>query len=505
MRSLQLILCLVVLCQFCGCGGGGGSSSSVPVSTTGLDTPPETEDVSFFAYDFVHDTSYTVSASKVSEGDHCHIYLQKGQSVTQSAIDAVKNEFDSTVYPKVRTAFGDEPNPGVDGDSKVYILLLKVLDGYSSSSPSYIAGYFDSTNEYDTPPTNKKEMIFMNINPAPGIVAGDADFDDTLAHEFQHMIHWEQKTHLKNLIDDTWLDEAMSTVAGTFCGYGPSWYSVWIYEQDPSNSLTLWRSKAEDYGIAYMWAQYFKDRYPDPSDGSIFKRIMDKNSTGITSVNDALSDAGYTKKFSDIFRDLSIAVFSGKIAWPEHNEWSYTSIDTWPGVHDGYTLPGLFPLSSQNVTSLPLLETYSMNFYQYSPTTPPDGSVTWTQAGANNYASFVNDDIPEIAFTMSSGTPYDYKRRGYLIEQQLAGASGVGTVINSSVVLNPTKLADTEISASLETTIPKTSRQILSEVNENPVVKRFVAQKGKKYRIHMDSFFRERERELRISGARPQF
>ena len=80
----------------------------------------------------------------------------------------------------------------------------------------------------------------MNINPAPGIVAGDADFDDTLAHEFQHMIHWEQKTHLKKLDDDTWLDEAMSTIAGTYCGYGPSWYSVWIYEQDPSNSLALW-------------------------------------------------------------------------------------------------------------------------------------------------------------------------------------------------------------------------------------------------------------------------
>lgn len=507
MRFHQLILCLIVVIFFCGCGGGGGSTSASSASVTEPDvdsgTPPETKYASFIAYDFVNGSPYTVSASKVAEGEHCYIYLEKDQVVDQGAIEKVKNEYDAVIYPTLKDAFGDEPNPGVDGDRKIYILLLKVLDGFSAKNTSYIAGYFDPTNEYDIPPTNKKELIYMNINPAPGIVAGDADFNDTLAHEFQHMIHWQQKTNLKSLVDDTWLDEAMSTVAGTYCGYGPSWYHVWIYEQEPSNSLIKWDSEAEDYGVAYMWAQYFKDRYS--GSGNIFKIMLGQNSTGITSVNAALTTAGYGKNFSETFRDLSIAVFSGNRTWPGHNEWSYASIDTDPGVHDGFSLPGLLPGGASGVTSLPILEAYSMNFYQYSATAAPDHTVTWTKAGANNYASFIRDDIPDIAFTMTSGLAYAYSSHGYVIEQQLEGDSGGGTVVYSSVVRNAAKLADTEISTALETRTPHSSRQILSGINESPVAKRFVAQKGKKFRIHMDSFFREREKELRKSGARPSF
>ncbi|MRR54548.1 MAG: hypothetical protein EG822_08565 [Deltaproteobacteria bacterium] len=507
MKFHQLISCLFVLVLFCGCGGGGGSTSTGAAAATNPAADPEvaseTEYVSFSAYDFVRERYYTVSASKVAEGEHCYIYLQKDQDVAQDAIERVKNEYDTVIYPSLKGAFGDEPNPGVDGDRKIFILLLKVLDGFSEKNTSYIAGYFDPTNEYDIPPTNKKELIYMNINPAPGIVVGNEDFNDTLAHEFQHMIHWQQKTYLKKLVDDTWLDEAMSTVAGTYCGYGPSWYHVWIYEQDPSNSLVTWDSEAEDYGVAYMWAQYFKDHYN--GSGNIFKLMLDQNSTGITSVNSALSAAKYSKNFSETFRDLSIAVFSGNRAWLGHTEWSYTSIDTGPGVRDGFSFPGLFPGGSSGVTSLPVLGAYSMGFYLYSATAAPNHTVTWTQAGANNYASFIRDDIPDITFTMNSGQAYDYVSLGYVIEQQLEGSSGGGTVVSSSVVRNAAKLADTEISAALESGTPRSSRQILSGINESSVVKRFVSQKGKKFRIHMDSFFREREKELRKSGARPAF
>jgi len=507
MRFHQLVLCLVVLVLFCGCGGGGGSTPSGSASATDLGADPgaapETEYVAFSAYDFVRESSYTVSASKVAEGSHCYVYLERGQVVDQDAIERVKSEYDAVIYPNLKDAFGDEPNPGVDGDSKIYILLLKIIDGFSAINKSYIAGYFDPVNEYDTPLSNKKEMIYLNMNPAPGIVVGDADFHDTLAHEFQHMIHWQQKTNLKNLLDDTWLDEAMSSVAGTYCGYGPSWYNVWIYEQDPSNSLVRWDSEAEDYGVAYMWAQYFKDHYS--GSGNIFKIMLNQNSTGISAVNAALSAAGFGKSFAGTFRDLSIAVFSGNRTWPANDEWSYTSIDTGPGVHDGYSLPGLFPSSTLGVTSLPVLGAYSMSFFHYSATAAPVHSVTWTQAGANNYASFIRDDIPDVIYTMTSGTAYGYSAHGYLIEQQLEGSSGGGTVVYSSVVRNAEKLADTEISTALESRVPRSSRQILTEVNNSPVVNRFVAQKGKRFRVHMDSFFREREKELRKSGVRPSF
>jgi hypothetical protein len=500
MKSYRFIFGLLILILFCSCGGGGGSSASyLPISNPDPVTDPET--ASFWAYDFVRNRYYTLSAAKVAEGVHCYVYLEDGESVAQDAIDAVKNEFDTKIYPSVTTAFGSEPNPGVDGDSKIYILLQNVIDGFTTGSSSYIAGYFNPLNEYSVPNSNKKEMFYMNINPAPGIVAGDADFNDTLAHEFQHMIHWEQKTHLKGLNNPTWLNEAMSTIAGTYCGYGPSWYSVRIYEADPSNSLTMWDSTPYDYGVAYMWAQYFKDHYT--GNGNIFKEMLDQNSTGITSVNAALTALGYSKNFNETFRDLSIAVFSGSTyTWPGHPEWSYVSIDTWPGSHGEYDLPGLFPDSRQNVNSLAPLEAYSMNFYRYSPT----GSITWTSAGDFNYASFVDSGASAIAFDMTSDTPYAFTTYGYLIEQQTEGSSASGgTVVSSSIMLNPLKLADVELVHSLKQLSPKSPRQILAEVNDSPVVKKLVAMKGKKYPVRMDSFFVEQEKELRKTGVRPSF
>lgn len=506
MKWYRFIFGLLISILFCSCGGGGGSSASyLPISTpdpvTDPETPAEPETASFWAYDFVGNRYYALRAAKVSEGVHCYIYLEDGESVDQGAIDAVKNEFDTTIYPRVTTAFGSEPNPGVDDDSKIYILLQNIVDGYSPGSPSYIAGYFNPLNEYSVSNSNKKEMFYMNINPAPGIVAGDADFNDTLAHEFQHMIHWEQKTHLKGLNNPTWLNEAMSTIAGTYCGYGPSWYSVWVYEEDPSNSLTIWDSSPYDYGVAYMWAQYFKDHYT--GNGNIFKTMLDQNSTGITSVAAALTALGYPRNFDETFRDLSIAVFSGSTyTWPGHPEWSYKSIDTWPGNHGEYVLPGLFPASRQNVDSLAPLEAYSMNFYRYSPS----GSITWTTAGGFNYASFVDSGASAIAFDMTSGTPYAFTTYGYLIEQQTEGSSADGgTVASSSVVLNPVKLADVELRSSLRQAAVKLPQQILAEVNENPVVKKLVAMRGKKYPVRMDSFFVEQEKELRKTGARPSF
>jgi hypothetical protein len=73
------------------------------------------------------------------------------------------------------------------------------------------------------------------------------------------------------------------------------------------------------------------------------------------------------------------------------------------------------------------------------------------------------------------------------------------------MVLNSSKLADVELRSSLRQAAVKLPQQILAEVNENPVVKKLVAMRGKKFPVRMDSFFVEQEKELRKTGARPSF
>ncbi len=229
------------------------------------------------------ETRYTTTAVKVGEGEHCYVYLEKGMegAVDESAIEEFVGQFDNVIYPSVRNAFGSEPSPGVDGDPKIYILLMDIKDGYSGGS--YIAGYFDPYNEYPesiAASSNEKEIFFMDVDP--GNPSGST-FRKVLAHEFQHMIHWNLKDN-----DDTWLDEAMSEIAPYYAGYGPNYGRVMTFEDgtNRSDSLTDWPDNADlkDYAVVYMWAQYMVDRFPD----NVFRNILANDNTGMESVEEYL-------------------------------------------------------------------------------------------------------------------------------------------------------------------------------------------------------------------------
>ncbi len=289
MRKIAFLLMVALLTA--GCGGGGGGGTTGGASST----------LSFYVWDFVEEDKYTIQADKVAEGDHCYIYLEQGMAgrVTESAIDDLVEQFDNAIYQGLRDAFGSEPNPGVDGDPKIYILLMDIKDGYSGGS--YIAGYFDSDNEHPRDSgywseSNAKEIFFMDVDPG---VASGATFRRVLAHEFQHMIHWEQKTNRLGFQDDTWLDEAMSEVAPYYAGYGPNYSRILTFESgsNRSDSLTLWGDNPvdplPDYAVVYMWAQYIADRFP----GDAFRNILASDRRGVASVEEYLISQEPTLSF----------------------------------------------------------------------------------------------------------------------------------------------------------------------------------------------------------------
>jgi hypothetical protein len=398
-----------------------------------------TTESSFWAYDFTDNTGnpmYLTPVRQVGEGTHCYIFLENGNTVSQSTVDQVISEFDGAIYPNIVANFGSEPNPGADGLSKVYIVLLDIRDGYDPDVPGggYIAGYYFSINEFsnvDTYPwhSNQKEAFFMDIKP--GNAAGSS-FYKSLAHEFQHMVHWEQKTNRLGLNDDTWLDEAMSEIAPYYAGYGPSYSRVATFESgnNKSDSLTVWGSDLKDYAVAYMWAQYIRDRFPP----DVFKNILTSPSTGIESVNGFLNAAYPGATFSSVFRDWSIAVFSGKdISWANHPEWSYGTISTRQGTFDGYLLPGITNTNNLNVAQLPALPPWSVDFYWYTPQSA-DPAFTWNPgASPIPQASFYDwRNGGGLSFDMVPGQPYPYDNAAVLILQNASG----GTT-SSSGITNP--------------------------------------------------------------------
>jgi hypothetical protein len=317
-----------------------------------------------------------------------------------------------------------------------------------------------------------------------------------MAHELQHMIHWEQKTHQRGVLDDTWLDEAMSTISRTFCGYGPDYDLVLTYEHAPSHSLTSWDGTADNYGVVYMWAQYFKDRIGS----SIFASMLRNSQTGIGSVSAALTSAGYPRDFAGTFRDWGVANYSGNaVAWPGHPEWSYVSVNTWPGTYGDVTLPGLFPLSRQNTSLLPVLGPWSVNYFTYTPGSPPAGTVQWTPAAPAERGSFVDSGSSSLVFDMTAGTSYGFTTRGYLITQNPSGTASGG---NATVARHELAANDAAPSAGVS---PVAAQPVFREAIASGVVAEQSVSAGVQPGVSRLELLREREAALRASGARPPF
>ena len=448
----------------------------------------------FWVNDFTVNQYYLMGVNKVAEGEHCYIYLENGKNISQTNINTIKDEFDNLIYPNIRTYFGNEPDPGADGLSKVSIVLLDIRDGYVLGF-GYIAGYFHSLNEYSNVdtypvvPSNQKEVFFMDISPGN---PSSSSFYQTLAHEFQHMVHWEQKYHQLGLYDPTWLNEAMSEIAPFYVGYGPAYGRVSTFEawDNRSDSLTVWNGGLADYAVVYMWSQYMADRFPT----NAFKNILVSPTTGIASVESYLNANYPGETFSTVFRDWSIAVFSGnEISWTGHPEWSYKTINTWQGIYDGIPLAGQFTPSNRNISLLPSLAPWSIDNYWYTPQSENPTFTLNVGPPPIPQASFINlvNDVFDENFDMIPGQAYAYDNAAYLI---LQNASEVTTSSSSTTNL---------LIQSTPTTI-LTPMEKLHMVSESIAAKRLRETTGEPIGICIHDYLLEQEKVLRDKIQRKQ-
>ena len=261
-----------------------------------------------------------VNAYFYVENDYYNNLSRNSKSEFDSHLNSLILDFDRTVYPKTREAFGYEWNPGIDNDSKITILFTKTKEN--------IGGYFNPSDEYKKDEvaqekSNEREMIYLNI-----AFIGDNRIKSFLAHEFQHMITWYHKTKLRNITDDIWLNEARSEYASTAIGYDDDYLAsnlrarVKNFDIDPVDSLTEWQNKIYDYSSVNLFSQYLADRFGK----EIFRRMIDNNKVGIQSINKALSDLYYKNNtFQSVFKDWIITNYvngtalNGKYSYQNEN------------------------------------------------------------------------------------------------------------------------------------------------------------------------------------------
>lgn len=268
------------------------------------------------------DIQITARLAKV--GKHCYVFVDK--DVDKNAANAatmakrvvqIADTFDASIYPTNVRLFGSEPNPGIDGDPHVVLLLSPAVGNYGQDTT---LGYFSQRDEYlptvDASPvfkhSNAREMLYISSKIV--LTGSEEDYMGTVAHEFQHMINFNQKVLVgrNQRSDDLWIDEGMAMYAIEANGYGLKTGGrvladhVKRYQQEPGAfSLVDWDGNPDGigYGPVYLFMVYLADRFSE----TIIKDIVTSKGIGMANIEAKLKERN--TDFKNVFHSWAMANF----------------------------------------------------------------------------------------------------------------------------------------------------------------------------------------------------
>ncbi len=221
------------------------------------------------------------------------------RSAYDANLSTLIKEFDLTIWPRSVSLWGGLVGASVDTTGKVSI----VLQDLNESS----GGYFETVHNYPArlaPTSNERRMVFLNSD---GVLTGQAKM--FLAHEFQHLLSFEQKERAQQTEEDIWLNEVRSEYNITALGYSDPFVGSSLqrrmksFVRTPSDSLTVWPNTATDYAVAAMFGHYVADRF-----GSlILADALKSPVTGANSLDVVLRRQGAS--FAEVFNDWMVASY----------------------------------------------------------------------------------------------------------------------------------------------------------------------------------------------------
>lgn len=222
------------------------------------------------------------------------------QSRIRTALNALDQEFRTNIHPTLTSIFGFEARPGIDGDLRITILIhpmIREIGGYFSSS--------DGFPRIQAPRSNQREMIYLNAQHIRS-----ERMRDILAHEFLHLITFNQKDIIHRVSEEVWLNDVRAEVASTLLGYNDVLRNssleerLRIFASTPTDSLTEWQERLADYGVVNLFAHYLVDHYGI----RVLVDSLRSREVGIASINYALRKNGFQEDFAQVFTNFKIAV-----------------------------------------------------------------------------------------------------------------------------------------------------------------------------------------------------
>jgi hypothetical protein len=305
-----------------------------------------------------------VSATLVRSSDDVYFYIDtnwlnqrsdREKESIYSTLSVLGTEFDSNIYPQLTSVFGHESNPGIDRDTRITVLFYSMKEN--------ARGYVRNIDGYErlvNPFSNQREMVYLNADNITNPL-----MKAFLAHEFMHLITFNQKDLMYGTSEDVWLNEARAEYAPTLLGYDNNNTSSYLnnrmksFIDNSSDSLTEWNNTSADYGVVSIFAHYLVDQYGL----NVLTDSLKSKQVGINSINAALLKTGVKDTFNDAFTNFTVAAYlnnctvSPKYCFKDKN------------LTDFHILPfsNFLPFSEESTLSLGQnLKNYSTHWQKFS-------------------------------------------------------------------------------------------------------------------------------------------
>jgi hypothetical protein len=262
----------------------GGTDDFIVITIPSFDPAnPESQDVVFWK------ESVGTSATLWVAWDYLVTHFGREDTITCDQLASLQGEMDSIVDVNVHY-FGDYVERPA-GNTNIDVMIYNIVDEsfFDDAFPFYIAGFFWSSLNI----TSDRNMIFIDSLDWENRLGPDAAipylYEGTVAHELEHLIHFDHDAD-----EESWIDEGMADLAEYLNGFGHPQSHVVYYLAFHRTSLTVWGGGLEDYGASYLFQLYLLENF-GTMDGSYStgwsnswtRKLIDEADDSIVGVEDA--------------------------------------------------------------------------------------------------------------------------------------------------------------------------------------------------------------------------
>jgi len=240
-------------------------------------------------------------------GEHAFVFVAdrewdtNGGPVLQSDVDRLAELFDLAtpadpqrgIYELSVNAFGEPPD--VDGYPQIFILVLDI-------ARTGIVGFFDPAVADHITPELRRDVLFLDefsVRRQSRLAHG------TLAHEFQHLIHWGSDAD-----EELWINEGLSGYAEELSGFAeadPA--AVPDFLAHPGIDLTAWPFDvhAYNYGSTYLFLSFLAERY---GANGFIRALVSEPRNGRFGIDTTFESLGIAADFVGAWGDWVVANYA---------------------------------------------------------------------------------------------------------------------------------------------------------------------------------------------------